>query len=182
MSIQLRAIARPYARALFEIADAQKSVASIRGDLEKLRELIAKSQDFERFLGSPVVSNEEQTAVIQKIAQRLGLSALVTNFMRLLADKHRLIALDTIIDLFEEEADNSEGIWRAEAYAPVKLSGIQLSRLRAALESMTGQKIVVKDYVDESLIGGLLIKVNGQVYDNTIKTQLDALRQQVLRI
>lgn len=182
MSLQLRAIARPYARAMFDIAQAQKNLSSTRKELEKIGEVIESSSDFRRFVASPVVTPEERRAVVREIATRLGLSKINTNFLLLLADKHRLAALPQIVELFEEEADRAEGIFRAEAYAPVKLSAVQIDRLRAALEEMTGKKVVVKGHVDASLMGGLLVKVNGEVYDNTVKSQLNALRQQVLRI
>lgn len=182
MSLQLRSVARPYARAMFDIAQAQNSLSSTRKELEKVGDLIDASSDFQRFVASPVVTADERRAVVAEIAKRLQLSKTVTNFLSLLADKHRLAALTQIVELFEEEADRAEGIFRAEAYAPVKLSAVQIDRLRAALEEMTGKKIVVKGHVDASLMGGLLVKVNGEVYDNTVKSQLTALRQHVLRI
>lgn len=182
MSLQLRSVARPYARAIFDIAQAQKNLSTVRQELEKVGELIEASSDFRRFVASPVVSSDERRAVIGEVAKRLRLSKTVTNFLSLLADKHRLNALPQIVDLFEEEADRAEGVLRAEAYAPVKLSAVQMDRLRAALEEMTGNKVVVKGHVDASLMGGLLVKVDGEVYDNTVKSQLAALRQQVLRI
>lgn len=182
MSLQLRSVARPYARAIFKIAEAQRNLPSTRKELEQMRTLIDTSEDFQRFVSSPVVSGDERAAVVREIAKSLRLSKLVTNFMLLLAEKHRLNALSQIVDLFEEEADEAEGVCRADAYAPVKLSAVQLDRLRAALEEMTGKNIVVNGHVDASLMGGLLVKVNGEVYDNTVQRQLSALRQQVLRI
>lgn len=182
MSLQLRSIARPYARAIFQIAESQRNLPTTRKELEQVGELIDASADFQRFVSSPVVLGDERRAVVREIAKSMNLSKLITNFMLLLADKHRLNALPQIVSLFEEEADRAEGVLRAEAYAPVKLSAVQLERLRAALEEMTGKNIVVIGHVDASLMGGLLVKVNGEVYDSTVKRQLSALRQQVLRI
>lgn len=182
MSLQLRSIARPYARAIFEIAESQRSIPATRKELEKVGDLIDASADFQRFVSSPVVTSEERRKVVQEIAKGANLSKLITNFMLLLADKHRLNTLPQIVSLFQEEADRAEGVLRAEAYAPVKLSAVQLNRLRTTLEEMTGQDIVVVGHVDASLMGGLLVKVNGEVYDSTVKSQLSAFRQQVLRI
>src|SRR5690625_6664055 len=90
MSLQLRSVARPYARAMFDIAQAQKNLSSTRKELEKIGEVIEASSDFRRFVASPVVTQEERRAVVGEIAKRLDLSKIVTNFLLLLADKHRL--------------------------------------------------------------------------------------------
>lgn len=182
MSLRLRAIARPYARAFFEVTEAQRVTDQVRKELEQVRELVAGSQDFRRFLATPVVTDSDRKAVVAKVAQRAGLSKLTTNFLLLLSDKRRLNALEEIVKLFHAEADRAAGVVRAEAFAPVKLSAVQVSRLRAALEEMTGRTVVVDAAVDASLMGGLLVRINGEVYDTTVKSQLAALRQQVLRI
>lgn len=182
MSLRLRAVARPYARALFEVTEAQGVTDQARKELAAIREAVAGSTDFRRFLSTPVVQDSARKTVITAVAERMGLSKLVTNFLLLLSDKHRLNAIEEIEELFAAEADRAAGVVRAEAYAPVKLSAVQVSRLRAALEEMTGRKVVVADSVDASLMGGLLVKINGEVYDSTVKSQLAALRQQVLRI
>lgn len=182
MSLQLRSIARPYARAIFQIAESQRSIPATRKELQKVGSLFDNSADFQRFVSSPVVTSDERRNVVQEIAKSASLSKLITNFLLLLADKRRLNALLQIVSLFEEEADRADGVLRAEAYAPVKLSAVQLDRLRTALEEMTGKDIVVVGHVDASLMGGLLVKVDGEVYDSTVKRQLSALRQQVLRI
>lgn len=182
MSLQLRSVARPYARAIFQIAEAQRSISATRKELLGVSELFEASVDFQRFVSSPVVSSDERRAVVQEITKSMRLSKLITSFMLLLAEKHRLNALPQIVALFEEEADRAADVLQAEAYAPVKLSAVQLDRLRTALEEMTGKDIVVTGHVDASLMGGLLVKVNGEVYDSTVKSQLSGLRQQVLRI
>lgn len=182
MSLRLRAVARPYARALFDVTQAQRVTEQARKELEQVRDTISGSQDFRRFIASPVVKDSDRSAVIREVAKRMSLSKLVTNFLLLLSDKRRLNALEQIITLFNAEADRAAGVVRAEAFAPVKLSAVQVSRLRTALEEMTGRKVVVEDSVDATLMGGLLVKINGEVYDSTVKSQLGALRQQVLRI
>lgn len=182
MSLRMRAIARPYARALFEVTQAQRQTDAVRKELEQVLAAVTGSQDFRRFLASPVVADSDRKAVVGQVARRMMLSKLTTNFLLLLSDKRRLNALEEIVLLFGEEADRADGVVRAEAFAPVKLSAVQVSRLRSALEEMTGRKVVVQDSVDATLMGGLLVRIDGRIYDTTVKSQLAALRQQVLRI
>lgn len=182
MSLRMHAIARPYARALFEITAAKKSTEAVRKDLGALLELVQGSQDFRRFIASPIVNDRDRKAVVATVASRLGLTALTSNFLQLLADKRRLNVIEEIVELFNREADAAAGILRAEAFAPVKLSALQVNRLRGVLEEMSGSKVVVSDTVDPTLMGGLLVRMNGQVYDTTVKSQLEVLKQQVLRI
>ena len=182
MSLRMYSIARPYARALFEITEATKSTDAVRKDLEAVLEAVKGSQDFRRFLASPVVADSDRKAVVAAVAQKLGVSKLTANFLQLLADKRRLNVVEEIVELFEREADDAAGVLRAEAFAPVKLSAIQVNRLRAALEEMSGRKVVVADAVDATLMGGLVVRMNGQIFDTTVKSQLEAIRQKVLRI
>lgn len=182
MSLRMHAIARPYARALFEITESKKSTEAVRKDLESLLGAVQGSSDFRRFLASPVVKDSDRKAVVAAVAQKLGVSKLTANFLQLLADKRRLNVIEEIVELFNREADAAAGVLRAEAFAPVKLSALQVNRLRTALEEMTGRKVVVADAVDPSLMGGLVVRMNGQIFDTTVKSQLDAIKQKVLRI
>lgn len=174
--------ARPYAQALLEVASAQRATSRVRDELAKVAGWISESSEFREFLRSPVIEEDERKAVVRDLCQRALFSKLTTNFLLLLGQKKRLRILEDIISAFGRLADEADGVMRAHAYAPLKLSAVQVSRLRAALEEMTGKKVVVEDAVDDSLMGGLVVKLGGRVYDSSVKTQLAVLKENVLRI
>ena len=177
-----QAVARPYARAMFEVASAQGSVDQVRKDLAAFAGVVRESDELRRVLASPVTSDAARRGVVAEVARKLLMQKLSTNFLLLLADKRRLALLLTIVEQFELEADTAAGVVRAEAVAAVKLSAIQVNKLRTQLESMTGRKVVVTDSVDDSLMGGLVVKLEGRIYDTSVKSQILALRDNVLRI
>lgn len=182
MTVRNEAIARPWAKALYEVAEAQKATDKVTRDLESLAALVNESEDLRRFFANPIISEEDRLKVVSALADKLSASKVTKNFLQLLAEKRRLSALIDIVRAFRARADRAAGLVRAEAWAPVKLSPVQISRLKGALEEMLGQKVEVEGAVDASLMGGLVVKVEGRVYDNSVKTQLAAMRQNVLRI
>lgn len=175
-------VAAPYAKALMEVAQAQNSADKVQRELEKVKGLITQSDEFRQFLSSPVLSDTDRRAVVEQVARRQLFSRLTTNFLLLLADRRRLGALEAIVTEFGRLADLARGIVRANVTSPAALSAVQVSRLRAALEDMTGKKVEVESSVDDSLIGGLVVKMEGKVYDNSVKTQLAVLKDNVRRI
>lgn len=175
-------IAAPYAKAFFEIAQSSRSADKVRKELDQISKWISDSDDFANFLASPIVGIAERKEILNSLAKRALFSPLTTNFLMLLADKRRLSALPAVIELFSNHMDVEAGILRASVKAAKDLSAVQVNRLRAALQEMTGKKVEVETSVDDSLLGGLVVKMEGKVYDNSVKTHLATLRENVRRV
>jgi len=169
-------IARPYARALFDLATEAKNVSEVEKSLNELGVLIEQSDDFSAFLKSPVVSADIKTGVIDKIVAKAGLSEMVANFIRLVAQNDRLFVLPAIIAAFGELAAKQRGEIRAEVTSAAPLNKTQLSSLGAALKKQLGKSVTLSANVDPSLIGGLVVKVGSKMVDTSIKTKLTAMK------
>ncbi len=180
--MSVRQIAKPWARALLEVAQADNSVERIRRELTGFAEMIDKAPELERVLTNPAVDESAKKNIVADLGRRRVLSKLTANFLQLLGDKGRLGALREIAEAFGEEADALSGTVRAAAVSTIPLSALHVSRLRAALEQMTGRKVVVENEVDDSLLGGLVVKLEGKVYDGSIKSQLASIRERILRV
>ena len=94
-------IARPYAAALFDLAGDAKQLPEVESGLDEVASLIGKSEDFERFLRSPVISAAEKTAAIDALIKDGLASGQVANFLRLVARNRRLFALSAMISEFK---------------------------------------------------------------------------------
>ena len=100
----LTQIARPYASALFDLAQSENQLASVETSLSDVSRLIGESADFARFLRSPVITADDKAQALDSVLAKSSTNPLVANFLRLVAKNGRLFALDAIIAGFRELA------------------------------------------------------------------------------
>lgn len=169
-------IARPYANALFELAEADGALAEVESGLQQIARLAAESRDFERFLRSPVIQADDKARAIDAIMGRSKAGALVANFVRLVARNGRLFALLAMIALFRELAARARGEATAEVTSAEPLTEAQLKSLAETLRGRIGKTVALNQHVDPTLIGGLVVKVGSQMIDSSLKTKLNAMK------
>lgn len=169
-------IARPYAQALFDIADGDKSLERVEQGLISIAALNEGSADFARFLRSPVIGSEAKAGVVDLILSQAKADPTVANFVRVVASNGRLFALPAIITAFRELAAKARGEVSADVTSAVPLSQAQLNSLAATLKAKIGKTVTLNEHVDPSLIGGLQVKVGSQMIDSSLKTKLTAMK------
>lgn len=169
-------IARPYAQALFDIAQGDNSIDRIEQGLVAFAALSEESADFARFLRSPVISSDEKANAVEAILSKAAADPTVANFVRVVAANGRLFALNTIIKAFRDLAAKARGETSAEVTSAVPLSPAQLESLAATLKAKIGKTVTLIEHVDPSLIGGLQVKVGSQMIDSSLKTKLTAMK------
>ena len=169
-------IARPYASALFDLAESENQLASVETSLSDVTRLIGESADFARFLRSPVITTDAKAQALNEILARANANPLVANFLRLVAKNGRLFALDAIIATYRELAAKARGEVTADVTSAAPLTGEQASALAETLRQRIGKTVTLNQYVDPSLIGGLQVKVGSQMIDSSLKTKLTAMK------
>ena len=172
----LTQIARPYASALFDLAESENQLASVETGLSDVSRLIGESEDFSRFLRSPVIAADAKAQALDAILAKAKTNALVGNFLKLVARNGRLFALDQIIAGFRELAAKARGEIAAEVTSATPLTGEQVSALAETLKTKLGKTVTLNQFVDPSLIGGLQVKVGSQMIDSSLKTKLAAMK------
>lgn len=172
----LSKIARPYASALFELASEANAVPAVESDLDAVAGLIDTSDDFSRFLVSPTITTDAKSAALNSIIDKIGPVEIVANALRLVAKNGRLFALSEIIAEFKRLAANARGEVSAEVVSAAPLTGEQESELARVLKDKIGKDVSLNTRVDESLIGGLVVKVGSQMIDTSLKTKLSAMK------
>ena len=169
-------IARPYAAALFDLAQSEGSVAAVETGLTELQKLASDSEDFRRFLRSPVISSDEKSAAANAILSAAKLHPTVANFVRVIARNGRLFALPVIIRTFMELAATSRGEASADVTSASPLADGQRKSLADTLKKKLGKTVTLTEHVDPSLIGGLVVKVGSRMIDSSLKTKLTAIK------
>ena len=169
-------IATRYATALFELAKESGALAALETDTTALSDALAISADLRAAIASPVVSRDDQGRVIAAIAGKLGLSALMTNTLALMAEKRRLFVLPQLLSSLADRISAEKGEVTAEVTAATALTAAQTNALAAMLKAKIGKTVILKTTVDESLIGGLVVKLGSTMIDTSIKAKLAALQ------
>lgn len=172
----LSQIAKPYAAALFDIASADGSVAAVEQGLDAIAALSAESDDFTRFLRSPVINADAKAAAIDVILGKASVHPTVASFVRVVARNGRLFALNDIIKAFRIRAAEARGEISAEVTSAAPLSAQQLETLVETLKGKLGKSVTLNPQVDPSLIGGLVVKVGSRMIDSSLKTKLTAMK------
>ncbi|NNE51232.1 MAG: F0F1 ATP synthase subunit delta [Sulfitobacter sp.] len=169
-------IAQRYATALYDLAKETKKVKDIEGDLDALQGALDDSDDFRTLIQSPVYSRDEQRLAITAIAAKMGLSDIMGNTLALMATKRRLFVLPALVRSLREQIAEDKGEITAEVTSAKALTKTQSDKLAKSLKATTGKDVTLHASVDESLIGGLIVKVGSKMIDTSIRSKLNSLQ------
>lgn len=169
-------VAGRYATALFELARDSRQVDAVASDLARFSAMIAESADLQRFLRSPVFTAEEQAKTIVALLAKAGIGGLAANFLRVVASKRRLFAVEGMIAAYRALVAQSKGIVTAQVTVAEPVSEARLAEIRKALEEVSGRTVEVDLKVDPALIGGLIVKLGSRMVDASLRTKLNSIR------
>lgn len=169
-------LAGRYASALLDLADEQKALDQVSGDLQTLRSMIGESEDLRRLLGSPVITRDEQRRAMSALMEKAGIGELTRRFVLVVANNHRLFALPAMIDGYLAELARRRGEITAQVTSARSLSDSQQAALLDALRSAVGSKVQLDLKVDPALIGGLVVKVGSRMIDSSLRSKLQRLQ------
>lgn len=168
-------IAGRYAVALFELAEEQKALDSVAGDLDTLVKLLDGNADFRRMVASPLLSRAEQAKAMAAIAKKAELADLTAKFLGVLARNRRLNQLKRVIQDFRRLLRAHRGEVTADVATPMPLTDGQRQTLAKKLHQAIGRDVSFDEHVDPSLLGGLVVKVGSRMVDSSLKTKLNRL-------
>jgi F-type H+-transporting ATPase subunit delta len=173
-------LAIAYAQALLELANDAKSAAAVGEELRALREVIEKNPSFAQVLSDPAISTEERGQLLHRVFDGRA-SNLILNFLGLVNEKGRLNILSSITAAFDTLLDHQQGKIEIDATVAEKLTDEQLEAVRKKVSEALKRTAVVHQYVDPQIIGGLVLRVQDQLIDGSVRAQLAAMRQQLLQ-
>lgn len=176
------ALARRYAKALFDLASAEGRVEELGGELERLTEVYREAPELPALLSNPAYTRAERQTIAESLAEGpLRLSQMMRNFLRLLIENGRVRGVPEIAARYQEMADAAAGRAHVVVRSAAPLSEEQRRRLEQGFSRVTGKQVTVAVEIDPSLIGGLSACVGGLVFDGSIRAQLAALEEELKR-
>ena len=165
-----------YAKALYELAEEKKILQKIVDDFIRLKSLLKESDSLSNVIKSPAISKSDKQNSILKILNKAKAQNLTTKFFGTLANNGRLLLINEVMDGFLSEVSRINGEVKAEVTSSFTLDQDQQKMVIAAISEATGiKKIILSTSVDESLIGGLIVKIGSKMIDNSLKTKLNRL-------
>lgn len=169
-------IASRYAHAVFDLSRESGALASLEGDVDALDAAMKDSADLRDLISSPIYSRDDQGRAIAAVAKTMTLSDTVANLLGLMAAKRRLFVLPQLVTVLREMIATEKGEVTAEVTSAKALTKAQADKLAKTLSAQAGKTVQIKASVDESLIGGLVVKIGSKMIDTSIRAKLMALQ------
>ncbi|WP_113912044.1 F0F1 ATP synthase subunit delta [Roseovarius dicentrarchi] len=175
-------IAERYATAIFEIAQESKRLPKLESSVDALAEALNVSSDLRSVISSPVLSRDEQGKAITAIAEHLKLTPSLSRGISLMAKKRRLFALPQLIAQLRAMIGEEKGEVQAEVTSAKALTKAQADQLTKTLTDNIGKDVKINATVDESLVGGLIVKVGSKMIDTSIRSKLASLQSSMKEV
>ncbi|MFQ5500294.1 MAG: ATP synthase F1 subunit delta [Candidatus Zixiibacteriota bacterium] len=174
-------VAKKYSQALFDSANGKGLVDPAYDQLASLKELVAQDKTLLNFLQAPEVSDENKKALIRDVFGP-RMERLFVEFLLVLIEKRRINFLPGIIDEFRILVEQAKGIARAYVTSAVPLDDKQRSDLVAGLAVRTGLTIELEEKVDPSILGGMIVVVNNEIIDGSVRHGLSVIEERLSRV
>ncbi len=170
---ELSTLARPYAEAVFRMAQGESDLAGWSSRIATLAAIVSDEQ-VARLIADPSVSAERVAGLIIDVSGA-SLGERGANFVKVLAENGRLSVLPEISAQFETLKANAEGVVEATITSAQEMSQAQIDELVAGLKAKFNRSVTVQVAVDPALIGGAVISVGDQVIDGSVKGRLQRM-------
>lgn len=175
----MKSLADHYADALAEVAIQQNAIAQVRRELADFLALVRESRELSLLLDSPAVPRASKRSVIEALAKQMGASRTLRNFLWVVVDRGRTRLLPEIEVAFDQRLDERQGIVRADVTSAHALADPEKAELRQALERLTGKRVEAEYRLDPALLAGTVVRLGSTIYDGSIRTQLQRLRERL---
>ena len=169
-------IAERYATAIFEISKESNSLTSLEQNITDLATALDDSTDLRDVISSPVLTRADQGAAIAAVGKSMNLDAVLQNGLGLMAEKRRLFVLPQLLAQLRNMIAEDKGEVTAEVTSAKALTKEQSDKLAKSLKANVGKDVNIQTTVDESLIGGLVVKVGSKMIDTSIRSKLNSLQ------
>ena len=164
-----------YANALFELSLENDQLSSVESGLDRILEIYRQNADFKKVTKSAIFSRAEQIRALRSVGKKIKTPDLLLSTLCLMASKRRLFAIEEMAEEFKRLSALRRAELTVHVKSASKLNKKQENKIREIFEKATKNTVILNVMEDESLIGGLVIKVGSSLIDSSIKSQLISL-------
>lgn len=172
-------VAKRYAEALFQLAQAHNSVDAVTADMAEIKKVLADNKELNVLLVSPQIPAAQKRQMFDTIFA--GAQQIVLNALKVILDKGRINELPEIVNEFMTIAYNASGAAEAVVYSTTTLTEDELNRISTTFAQKVGKTTLhITNEIDPSLLGGIKVQVGNLIYDSTIATKLENLKRTLI--
>ena len=168
-------MSKEYGTALFTLAKENKATEEYAKALEEIVELFRANPDYYELLACPSISKSERLEIIDEAFK--SMPDMVVAFLRLLCERGRIRELEGSVIEYNRLYDEDKKILIAKVTSCVELTKGERERLKARLEKISGNTVVLECAVDESVLGGLVVEMDGRVLDGTLRHRIQDIKE-----
>ena len=173
-------MARRYAAALADVAVPRGETKIVQQELNTWEKLMYANDDLLEVFRNPAIPYEQKRNVLDALITRTLVSQTTGNFLRVLLRNHRLADLNEINKSIARELDERAGVVSAKVTTARPVAEGTQARLSAKLGAVTGRNVRLQFDVDEALIGGIVTQIGSTVYDGSVRSQLERIKQKMI--
>lgn len=170
-------LGRVYAKALIDLAQEQKQLEEVRQDMQLISSVVTEARDLSNVMNSPIVKADKKEAILKEIFDgKIGEMSM--RFLKIVLDHGREGSLAVIAQAFENMYLQLKGIEKVKVTTAYALSEAEVKAVTEKAASYTGKQVELNQHVDESIIGGMVLRVGDKRYNGSLAHQLKTLRRQ----
>lgn len=175
-----RTAAARYARALLDVATKESvDLEAIARELDEFNAFLKEQTALQRLMLNPAVPAPRKRTTMEEITKLSGFTPVVSKLLILLAERDRLALLADLSAIYHDLLAERQNVVRAEVMSAEPLSRDRIDAIERKLAAVTGRRISMKTSVDKDIIGGVVARVGGTIYDASIATQLKKIRERL---
>lgn len=175
----MESVAKIYAESLFSLAKENNAVEIYQKDMLKVQDVFEDSS-FVQFFSHVALADEIKNDVMKKAFQG-QVQEYVYNFLLLLVKKRRINYILGICHEFQSLCNDYFGVKVGKIYTAYELTPDDIVKIEKSMSQKENKKVKLSVVIDSSLIGGIKVKINNHVYDDTLSNKLESLKQELLR-
>jgi F-type H+-transporting ATPase subunit delta len=173
------AIARRYAEALADVTIERGVTEHIKDQLGRFAQMVESSPELREVFASPVFSTADKQRVLDALLERTNPSEFTANLLRTMLRNDRMQHVKEVYEQFERTINERQGVIVASVTTAGPITAVEQERLGDRLRQLTGKKIQFRFDTDPSLIGGMVTRIGSVVYDGSVRTQLNEIKQRM---
>ena len=174
-------IANRYAEALFQIGEEENKIDNLYNELKEVSSLMNTNKDLNNVMKSPLVSKKEKIQLIDTLFAGKVDNDL-KNFLKILIEKGRITSINAIGETYKELLNEKNNILEGYVISAVPMNDEKIKELETELSKKYNKNVTLENKVDESVLGGVLVRLGNTEIDGTIKTRLDGLKDQLSQV
>jgi len=170
-------IGKRYAKALIQIGKEQGTWEKIGQDLKEFVSLFEENETLKSVLCDPIHDRKKRKAILLGILEKTGTEGVCRHFLCLLIDKERIRYLPAIYLAYKKLEDAIAGRLQAKVISAQRLDDEQVEAIQTSLEKRFDKKIILDRSEEPEILGGVICKVDGMVFDGSLRTRLEVLKE-----